>query len=89
MAATISTSLANSVITVTGSGYTGSVAGVVVAYAATDGKRKYREMRTVPVVAGAISIDVPVPFGSGAIVVATNDAASIPTTLATSGSVAV
>lgn len=85
MAATISASTAGGTVTVTGSGYTGPKVPLAVAFTSTDGKRRLLELRETPVVAGAINVDVPVPYTSGTVVVKTVDPATAAALATSSG----
>lgn len=73
------------VVTLTGTGYTGSEAVVTVAYTATG--RRFNEMRRVPVVAGAISAVLTVPFAGSVTARAVDPAAG--TVQATTGTATV
>jgi hypothetical protein len=59
--------------TITGTGYAGSELVLSIGFTATDNKRRYIESYRIPVVAGAISYAVPVPFGSGTVTIKTVD----------------
>jgi hypothetical protein len=74
--ATISTSLNGGVVTVTGSGYSGTHVPLAVAFTATDGKRRYLELQAAPVSGGAINYPVPVPT-SGSVTVKSVDPVTV------------
>jgi hypothetical protein len=78
MAATCSaTAVSSGKTTVTGSGYVGTEVAVISAFVSTDGKRRYLESYRVPVAAGAVSYDVPVPIAGGTVTVKTADTTAV------------
>lgn len=82
MAYTLSATGGVKKVSLSGSGYSGSECVLTVAFSATG--RRYNEMRTVPVSAGSVSVDVSVPYAGSVTVKAVDTAGA---TLATSSQV--
>ena len=85
--ATVSGTASSQKVTVTGSGYSGTQTVLVMTYTATNNRRRTCEMYSAPVVAGAVSTDLPMIFTTGTVVIKSSD--SIGAVTATSTNVSV